>query len=494
MVKKFNIYLFALLSMFCFSFAACDDDDNDVAKAVLTSATNLSFDAQGAEGKIITVYSDATWTCEHPDWISVTPETGSGTTEVRITVNDNLRDGLPDNPRKADLVFKGVTKASEARVIVRQGGDLFRDVLPITIAQMEENEEESVAIINDLTVAIPLEGAFIATDGKDNVYVQSDDAVSKGQSLNVYGVKGFDANNMSVVVADHMNAGSKTATLPAPVDITENLDSFTCKTRIYVSLTGKIDGSSIVTDSATFKGNVIAAAPDVNIPQLNGHAVTVKAFYAGTASPVVNLIVESVEDHGLVETIYYQEDFEWLDPWSVAGNAGSTVENDNPDATSPQIVTPKVGGVSALAALEAKGYQFHRVTTKTAGECIYLNKNYLKFGKTSYQAGISLPSIEGIPDGEKLELSFDWCPMRQGSGKIDPVNLLVIVKNGADEVQFEVPTHNWENKHKLEWIHATVDLSSVSVDEQTVITIRQTEWPASTANRWFLDNIKIIKK
>lgn len=178
----------------------------------------------------------------------------------------------------------------------------------------------------------------------------------------------------------------------------------------------------------------------------------------------------------------------------LAVGAGRTVEDDNLDAYCPQLPTPKVDGVSALDALEAKGYEFLRVTTKTEGECIYLQQNYLKFGKTGYQAGIVLPSMDNVPAGTKLTLSFDWCPMRQGSGKVDPVNLLVVVSNGDKELaSYDVPEAGWADGHKLEWIRAEVAIEGVDITPETRITIRQTQWPEATANRWFLDNIELSK-
>ena len=190
--------------------------------------------------------------------------------------------------------------------------------------------------------------------------------------------------------------------------------------------------------------------------------------------------------------VVFSEDFEWLDPWALAGDnngkpAGQTVETDDLKAYCPQLPTSKVDGVSTLQALEAKGYEMLR---SQSDECIYLQKNYLKFGKTGHHGGIVLPASTG---GSNLTIGFDWCPMRQGSGKLDPVNLIVKVTNGSDVETFEVETHGWENGHRLEWIPATVDLSGVTIDENTTITITHTddEWTASTANRWFLDNIRI---
>ncbi|MCM1477966.1 MAG: hypothetical protein NC045_08655, partial [Bacteroides sp.] len=344
-MKKFlNISLYALVTLIGFAFTACDDDDDSgVAKAVLASTGNLTYEATSAPGQIITVYSDATWTCEHPDWVTVEPETGSGTTEVRITVADNLRDGTPDNPRKADVVFKGVTKASEAHVIVRQDGDKFRDVLPITIEQMEQNEEESVAIINNLTVVAPLSGAFIATDGTNNVYVTTNETKAAGDVVTVYGEKAVDSNNLSVVKADYFTDGGTAATLPAPVAITgADVDGKTFGNRQYLTVTGIVDGKNVNVDGAeTIHVVVTDAAAGLDWGALNGHEVTLRGFYCGTASPAFNMIAESVDDLGIHEVIYYSEDFEWLEDWAVGAGVGKTVEENNLDATATALTSVK---------------------------------------------------------------------------------------------------------------------------------------------------------
>jgi hypothetical protein len=84
--------------------------------------------------------------------------------------------------------------------------------------------------------------------------------------------------------------------------------------------------------------------------------------------------------------------------------------------------------------------------------------------------------------------------MRQGSGKIDPVNLIVIITNGSDEVIFDIPEAGFENGQTLEWIRAEVEITGVEITTDTRITIRQTNWELPTANRYFLDNIEISSK
>lgn len=499
MNKIFNIFKFALVAVVALSFSACsDDDDNVPAKAVLASVSNLQYDTESATPQIITVYSDAVWTCEHPDWVIVEPETGSGVTEVRISVADNLRDGTPDNPRKSEIVFKGVTKTSEAHVVVRQSGDLYRDVAPVTISQMEQNEDESVAIINNLTVVALLTDGFIATDGTNNVKVTYTGSVIDGQTVTVSGQRATDSNNMAVLAATKIEAGGTPATLPAVVDITGSIDTYVAKTRTYVEIKGLADGSAIMIDEADNRGNVIASVKGLSFSDYNGHNVIVRGFYAGTASPVVNLIATEVVDLGVSEVIYYSEDFEWLAPWTTASGAGDSVGNDDVNASSPAMTSAKAVDPldntekTAMQAILDRGYVM--LYDKNDNKRIYLNTNYLKMGKTGNHGGIQLKPISEIPAGENCILKFDWSGMRQGSGKIDPVNLYVNVINGSDVQRIDVPELGWEDGHKLEWVKAEIDLSGMKIDANTKIQITQTQWEVGTANRWFIDNIKIVKK
>lgn len=499
MNKIFNIFKFALVAVFALSLSACsDDDDNIPAKAVLASVSNLQYDTESATPQIITVYSDAVWTCEHPDWVIVEPETGSGVTEVRITVTDNLRDGTPDNPRKADIVFKGITKTSEAHVVIRQDGDLYREVAPITIAQMEQNEDETVAIIKNLTVVGLLADGFIATDGTNNVKVNYSGAVANDETLTVYGQRASDANNMPVLAATKIEVGGTPATLPAAVDITGSIDTYVSKTRTYVEITGVADGSAIKVEGADNRGNVAVSVKGLNFSDYNGHNVIVRGFFAGTASPVVNIIAAEVEDLGVNEIIYYSEDFEWLAPWTTAAGAGDSVGDDDLNASSPAMTSAKAVDPldntekTAMQAILDRGYVM--LYDKNDNKRIYLNTNYLKMGKTGNHGGIQLKPISEIPAGENCILKFDWSGMRQGSGKIDPVNLYVNVINGSDVQRIDVPALGWADGHKLEWVKAEIDLSGMKIDANTKIQITQTQWEVATANRWFIDNIKIVKK
>ena len=498
-MKRTNYIIFSILLVFASLLQGCNDEESGLSKAVLASAGTLNFEATGTSEKIITVYADADWVTEVPEWVTVTPASGTGTMDVTINVTENIRGGAVDNPRKAALVFKGGTLASRAEVIISQDGDKYRDCEEYTLAELAELENETVVIVPQVIVtAVTIKG-FIVSDGTINIFMQSSSAVSVGDNVSVKGTKLYDTHSLPYVECDEANVNSTggTVTYPAVEDITDKLDTYTSTSRTFVTVSGILNGNNVTVEGANYSVAITDAPEDFDLAPLNGHKVKATGYFAGVAAPVIKLNATAIEDLGVVEIIYFAEDFEWLNPWAEVSGAGRTVETDNLGSTAPQISSSAtvVDGITANDALLQEGYQFLRVTPNTteAGECIYLQNNYLKFGKTGYQAGIILPTIEDIPAGATTVLSFDWCPMRQGSGKIDPVNLVVIVTNGSDEATFDIPESGFETGHVLEWVRAEVELTGLTISNDTKITIRATQWQVSTANRWFLDNIKLVK-
>ncbi|RIJ48878.1 hypothetical protein D1614_10160 [Maribellus luteus] len=498
-MKRTNYIIFSILLVFASLLQGCNDEESGLSKAVLASAGTLNFEATGTSEKIITIYADADWITEVPEWVTVTPASGTGTMDVTINVTENIRGGAVDNPRKAALVFKGGTLASRAEVIISQGGDKYRDCEEYTLAELAELENETVVIVPQVIVTAVTTKGFIVSDGTVNIFMQSSSAVSVGDNVSVKGTKLYDTHSLPYVECDEANVNSTggTVTYPAVEDITDKLDTYTSTSRTFVTVSGILNGNNVTVEGANYSVAITDAPENFDLAPLNGHKVKATGYFAGVAAPVIKLNATAIEDLGVVEIIYFAEDFEWLNPWAEASAAGRTVETDNLGSTAPQISSSAtvVDGITANDALLQEGYQFLRVTPSTteAGECIYLQNNYLKFGKTGYQAGIILPTIEDIPAGATTVLSFDWCPMRQGSGKIDPVNLVVIVTNGSEEVTFDIPESGFETGHVLEWVRAEVELTGLTISNDTKITIRATQWQVSTANRWFLDNIKLVK-
>ncbi len=510
MNKKFNIFVIALLAFCGFAIVSCDDDDNNkMAKATMTSATYLDFVAENAQTAIITVYSDAQWLVDEcPEWVTVEPSTGTGVTEVKISVADNYRDGAPDNPRKAKVAFKGGSLASMSTVEVRQAGDKFRDLPVYDAAKAETLDDETMSKIENLVVMGKIGDDVISTDGKANIfitYVEDGglDLISAGDVITLEGTKMTDARKLPYFTADRVTMTDHVSdlTYPDAVDITGQVDSYTAATYTYVMATGILDGGTLKIDGANNTVSVVGAGPDVDTNALSGHKVTLKGYYAGTATPIIRFFAMEAEDLGVFEVVYFMEDFEWFEPWSSQTPAGDTIGSNDSDATAQQLGTNKVDDVSTYDALLERGYEIiathHPDKSERKPQAqTYIQRNYLKFGLTGYQSGIVLPKIEGVPADAKLMLTFDTSTQRQGSGVFDDTELVVIVETGSvrNEYEFAVPHPEKDGAYK--WYKVEVDLAGATVTADTKITIRNadSQWGSSKALRWYLDNIKLKEK
>lgn len=506
------------IALVCSAFlTACEEDENTLSRAVLASVDVMYFDAQKADPQIITVTSDADWTVEAPEWVTVSPMAGhAGQTDVTITVQDNLRDGTPDNPRRKSVYFKGRNLEGTATVLIRQDGDKFRDPVDYTIEDMENSENETVVLLPDMTVTAVTSNGVMITDGTQNAYVIGEVSMpAVGDKVNVLGEKFSDTNKMAYVQAAKIDVvGNAPVPDQQPLDITTTLDIMKGNKYQLVSLTGAYDGSSVKVKDAANSVFFKDALPSFGLESLIGHNIKVTGYFAGVATPVVNIIPVAIEDLGLNEIIYLYDDFEWLSPWAEVGDgkkpAGDQFGKFSNSETCPQLQTPVVDGVSAYDALIEKGYGFAYVgsavlkpesVSKTAKECTYLQSNYLKFGKTGYYAGLVLPPLKNVEEGANLLLTFDWGPMMSGKGNWDDALIQVVVENGSETMKFEIPAAKLSHGSPGPWQKASVDLTGVKINADTKITIRNIDdhWPLDGEYgktglvRYFLDNIKIKK-
>ena len=91
--------------------------------------------------------------------------------------------------------------------------------------------------------------------------------------------------------------------------------------------------------------------------------------------------------------------------------------SDKVAAESNNLTNKNAEGKILFDELYDRGYNFVKATIDGKEDRpfetrIYVQKNYLKFSLTGIEAGLVLPSISGIPDGEQLQICFNWSPMR----------------------------------------------------------------------------------
>ncbi len=379
-----------LMAALC-SFWGCDKDEDHLSEAVLASANTLNFEAERAAEKIITIYADADWVTEVPDW-------GDG--HAQLGNRRHGRDGFGDRqharrrggqPPQGHPRLKGRTLASRAQVLITQNGDKYRDVKEYTAGELAALADETViSVPSAIVVAVTTKG-FVISDDKntDNIFVSDATTVAVGDKISLLGTKSSDSQKLATVIdCDEVTVLSGGAVnYPEPEDISAKIDDYTSSKRGYVTVKGVFNGSTLtVSEDAKYSVSVVDAPSSLGLSALTGHIVTVTGYYAGLAEPVQRIMATDVEDNGLNEIVYFLENFEWLEPWSVASGVGQTVETDNLDAKATALTSITVDGVTAFDAVEKLGYKF--IYDKNDNKRIYLQQNYLKFGKTGNHAGI----------------------------------------------------------------------------------------------------------
>ena len=497
LINRIFIAIIALVST-SLVFTGCNEDELDVAKAVMASATSLTFDGQGAPEQIITVYSDKTWTADVPEWVTINPTTGSGTTDVTVSVSDNLRGGSLDNPRKAELVFHGSTLASRSVVVVNQNGDKFRDVAEVTVSQATELQDEAVVIIKNSQVTALTTKGFIVSDGSKAIYVLTSEEAKIGDNAEIWGTKETE-NKLPVISGCEkiILSDNSTVNYPDAIDITTSIDSYNATSREFVKATGTLSGNSVTVEGATtMRINILDAPASDEFEELNNHNVVVYGYFAGVSSPVVNIIVAGFEDLGVKSGLIFSDDFSWMAPYVTYYNSnsstplGKSVEDNNDKGNAPNAYTdPVVQASGLMEALAKKGYEDINAGVKS----IYPQDCYWKFGKTNAHTGFKLPVIKYSGDAI---LSFDWSPHKTGSGNIDKVNVVVEIVGSGKVVtssglaSVSDPFENDWVKGQMAWKTSQVEIKGYSPTDRIIIRPEYLEnHDGVTQMRWYLDNI-----
>ena len=514
-----NLYRSALVAVAgVLALASCQPEESPLARAIMTSVSGLQFAATGAEPQTITVYSDADWTVEAPEWVTVDVLNGTRTMEVTISVGDNLRDGALDNPKKDTIVFKGYNLLATAYVIVSQDGDKYRDVVPATISEVLSMKDEEVVVLDDVAVVALSSDGFVVNDGNESAFVSSTEPVTVGDCVDLWGSKGTMNGVPAVTICDDLKIERNFAVVyPLVNDITATIDTYAPSKLEYVELAGSLDGVNVLVEGATKVGALLAHS-SVDLAALNGHNLIVRGFSFGATASLVNIIPVEIVDLGVDEIIYYSDNFEWISPMALAEGAGDAVGTNDPGATAPN-VWKMASSADFFAKFNEIGYQYLYSTVgmtefqpgpaqepnSSVGKdgSLYIQSNYLKFGQTSYSGALVLPALTAIQGAANIQIEFDWCWQVTGAYKPDIMTLSVDATVGqfADtaaptSAALESAQSTVDGESAIQWQHVCIILDGATAE--TVLTIRPTnadpdvQNAARHQNRWYLDNIKII--
>ena len=463
------------------ALTSCQPEESPLSRAILTSVSGLQFAAQNAEPQTITVYADAEWTVEAPEWVTVDKTEGNRTMDVTISVADNMRDGALDNPKKDTIIFRGYNLLAHAYVIVSQDGDKYRGVVPSTIADVLKMKDEDVVVLDDVAVVAVSSNGFVVNDGNESVFVLSSETVTIGDCVDVWGSKGTMNAVPAVTICDNLKIERNFAVVyPLVNDITASIDTYAPAKLEYVELTGSLDGVNVTVEGAAKVGALLAHS-SFDLAAINGHNVTVRGFSFGATASLVNIIPVEIVDLGVNEVIYFTDNFDWLADLATAAGAGDSMGVDGDDNAKNAYTA--VDGFADLLA--SQGYEDLFPSSKT----IYLQTNYLKFSKNKNVNGIRLPAVN-YGGTRSVVLTFDW-GIHVGSGGQDEVELVIEIEgNGtADQTSFTHTAGEWE------WQTETVVISGIDDNSRIVLKPSNFTGAATSSSlyeRWYLDNIKIV--
>ena len=205
-----------------------------MANAVIVSTRAIEFPASGTLPVAVNVTADGYWHVDAPDWIKVTPSSGEvGRTEVLIEVAQNIKDNAPDRPRKYSLKFMGEKSLSVFQVLIQQAGDKYRDLSPITIADVADLEDDDAAMLSGVTVYSATSKGLVVTDGNDFIYATGVES-EKSTKVDLMGSK-FEADGFPYLKAETVTyKGDGTMPTATAQEITGHLDSFKSGKQILV--------------------------------------------------------------------------------------------------------------------------------------------------------------------------------------------------------------------------------------------------------------------
>lgn len=499
------------------ALTSCQPEESPLSRAILTSVSGLQFAAQNAEPQTITVYADAEWTVEAPEWVTVDKTEGNRTMDVTISVGDNMRDGALDNPKKDTIIFRGYNLLAHAYVIVSQDGDKYRGVVPSTIADVLKMKDEDVVVLDDVAVVAVSSNGFVVNDGNESVFVLSSETVTVGDCVDVWGSKGTMNEVPAVTICDNLKIERNFAVVyPLVNDITASIDTYAPAKLEYVELTGSLEGVNVTVEGAVRVGALLAHS-SFDLAAINGHNVTVRGFSFGATASLVNIIPVEIVDLGVNEIIYFADDFEWFADLALTEGAGDAVGTDDPGTTAPNVW--KMGtSADFFSRFNERGYQYlyskvgmtefepgpaQEPNSKVGKDgSLYIQSNYLKFGQTSYSGALRLPALSAIQGAANVQIEFDWCWQVTGAYKPDLMTLSVDATAGkfadtagSTSAALESTQSTVDGDSHIVWQHVVIVLNGATAE--TVLTIRPTnadpdvQNPVRHQNRWYLDNIKI---
>ncbi|MBP5566109.1 MAG: BACON domain-containing protein [Bacteroidales bacterium] len=303
-MKRFNT-IFKTLALTAFAAAllvSCEPEPDNVAKAVLGDVSVMNFTAKSPKAQTVKVVSDGEWHTTAPEWITVDPSTGSGTTMVTVTASENVDAQGMLEPRKDTLIISGNSLASRLMIFVNQEGDAYRNAQHLTLDKVAALADGKSFILDEATVVAITSAGFVVNSGTTNVYVKSDASVAIGDAVSVKGIKGNVNNLPAITQADDVTVKSSgTYAYPEAIKLNEVIAGYTASAMEYVTVSGVVNGKNLVVtvDEVEYSIQQIDAPDALSIAGLNANKVDITGYTAGViGAKQFAIITTAIKDNG----------------------------------------------------------------------------------------------------------------------------------------------------------------------------------------------------
>lgn len=379
-MKTIATTLKAILLTLCAGavLASCAKEvEDNVAKAVLGTESVLSFPAKSATSKTVTIVSDKEWHITAPEWIIVNPVTGSGTTEVTVTVTDNTDSKGLLEPRQASLIFSGNILRSQFIVTVKQDGDAYRNAEHLTVDKIAALEDGKTFVLDEAVVAALTTAGYVINGNDVNIYVNvASSEVKVGDKVSIKGYKGSVSDVPVINQVDEMTVlSSGTYNYPEPVDISATIATYAAQTIDYIKVSGVVTGKNltVTVDGVDYAIKQIDCPAELSIDGKPGNKVELTGYsYGIQGAKTIGILTTVMQDNGPAvvprpEKLLYAE---WLFSKDAAQSA------DYPYYTT-------FGNIFDGTTLNA-----------AKGEAGYVNANVKGIGKISWNHAEDLSTID----------------------------------------------------------------------------------------------------
>lgn len=495
-------------------------DTDPVEANIIVSKDLLTFEGTPEAPEKITVTSDYDFTVESSEkWLTLSAAGGSANEKLELTVT--CEPSTLSTLRKARITIKSEESKKVINVVQSAAGGELDPLISISsgnsIDVLGQGEEFTVRIQANVAFETQISDSWIkevetpAAKAVVETTVKTFKAEPNLTGVDRVGtIRFFKDNIESVLTVRQAEFEPKITVTPVEAGVGVSGLGGTLNYKVVSNVDFTVDNANSWIKFPVSEGKageyVVPVVFDANssAESRTGTVLFKNGEYDYVSTFSVNQFAAGV---------MFFDDFSWLSPMIAEYNAayptnpiGNAVTGHPDDfkaasaANAPNAYTAEPFMTKFPSALAAAGYE----DKNAAGKVIYPQDTYLKLGKTSVHTSLKLPAVASLVSASDATLEFDWCAHVQGTGKIDPVTLTVVIEgNGAFEngTKYSEPLANTQATGQMFWTHASV--KATGIDKDTRFSIVYTDalnkdtavynYQVTGAHRWHIDNIKISK-